>query len=108
MITIKITELRPGMRIAAPVRSARGDVLFAAGETLTQKHLRALKAWGVPSVAVEGRGAETPETGREARAPIPKAKELSLEYRFRKTNLADPVIQELKRIVAELESEQGI
>lgn len=67
MQVISIENIVPGMKTAEDVKDARGRVLIPAGADLEDKHIRALKMWGVLSVTVEGgddkpAGAAEPET----------------------------------------------
>lgn len=50
MATVTLAELRPGAVLAAPVNGPGGRELAPAGIALTDRHLQALKAWGIASV----------------------------------------------------------
>lgn len=59
-------ELEIGMQVAEEIRDKRGRVLMPPGVLLEEKHLRALKMWGVESVAVLGdEKAEAEQKARE-------------------------------------------
>jgi hypothetical protein len=48
----KLPEVRLGMRLAKPVMNPQGRLIAQAGETITDRHLRLFKSWGVPAVDI--------------------------------------------------------
>jgi len=44
------------MVLAGPVSDRRGRLLIPAGKSLTEKHMGALKMWGVVQLEIEGDG----------------------------------------------------
>ncbi|HSH30098.1 MAG TPA: hypothetical protein VK971_09355 [Thiohalobacter sp.] len=93
--TKDLGELREGMVLGADVTSPRGQMLLAAGVTLTDRHLRLLAANGVTRVEVEATGNAAQPPGP---VPDPAQREARLETRFVHNDPAHPLIRELKRI----------
>lgn len=54
MAHVTADSARPGMVLAAPVLDRRGRLLIPEGCELTERHVQALKTWGVTSLQVEG------------------------------------------------------
>ena len=52
LVTVEQTE--PGMVLAAAATDRRGRLLIPAEVTLTERHINALRMWGVPHVEVMG------------------------------------------------------
>lgn len=51
---------QPGMVLAADVTDRRGRRLIPAAVELTERHVQALRMWGVPQIEIEGDGPEAP------------------------------------------------
>ena len=47
MARISIDNLEPGMVLKEALKNSNGSVLLPAESTLTEKHIRAMKMWGV-------------------------------------------------------------
>jgi hypothetical protein len=54
MRLVTVDSVRPGQVSAAPVADRRGRLLIPHGVPLTERHIHALKVWGITSLAVEG------------------------------------------------------
>lgn len=54
MATVDVTQAEAGMVLAADILDQRGRLLVPAGKELSEKHVRALPAWGVSRIEVEG------------------------------------------------------
>ncbi|WP_157745255.1 hypothetical protein [Thiohalobacter thiocyanaticus] len=94
--TKDLGELREGMVLGADVSSPRGQMLLAAGATLTDRHLRLLAANGVARVEVDTAGDDAAQPTGPALNPAQL--EARLETRFAHNDPAHPLIRELKRI----------
>jgi len=77
MPIVSIEQVTTGMVLAGPVVDRRGRLLIPAGKSLTDKHLGALKMWGIPHVEIEGDDVEDDSTSpiephllEEARAQL--------------------------------------
>lgn len=72
MAYLTVDQVREGMTLGAPVTDRRGRLLIPAGKELSERHVEALRMWGVSHVEIEGDdpGAEDtgidPETQAEA------------------------------------------
>lgn len=58
MATIKLKHLEPGVTLSADVKDANGRMLLNSGATVTEKHLKIFKTWGVTEVSILGEGPE--------------------------------------------------
>jgi len=96
MIQQKLSDLRPGMQLARPVRTQQGLLLLDAETTLSVKHIRLFKSWGVPHAVVHG------HTVRKAEHQAVPAKEQqeaitkTLQNKFRNV-LTDAVMVEIMK-----------
>jgi len=54
LATIDVSQAQAGMVLAADVLDQRGRLLVPAGKELSEKHVRALPAWGVTRLEVDG------------------------------------------------------
>lgn len=98
MAEMQLSDLAPGMRVQTDVQDAHGRVLIEAGKALTQRHLRALKIWGIPAVQVEGDGPapdreNTSKGSSETKEKIQE--EIRYLYQFNLPNLRDPFLARL-------------
>ena len=98
MTRLTLEQLTPGLTLGKPVYNLNGVLLLRAGEVLTAKHLQIFKTWGVREVDVVG------EEGTDVApdAPVPPelaaAVEKEIARRFRRTDAADPILTELRRL----------
>jgi HD-like signal output (HDOD) protein len=53
MPRLSYRDLEPGVVVSEDVRNPRGQLLIPAGTALTEKHLNALKLWGISAVSVD-------------------------------------------------------
>jgi hypothetical protein len=100
MTRLSLEQLTPGLTLGKPVYNLNGVLLLRAGEVLTAKHLQIFKTWGVREVDVVGE--EGSEGTVPADAPVPPeiaaAVEKEIARRFRRTDPADPVLADLRRL----------
>ncbi len=99
---LKTTKVKIGMELAEPVINIHGKVLFKSGDIITEKHFKALKAWGVTEVCIKGKdGIDYSENDEKALDEIDentrKTIEKEVDYLFQKTDKNNPVIMELYR-----------
>ena len=97
---INLSDIQPGMKLAADVKDRAGRLLLGAGSEITEKHLKVFKIWGVTEADIEG--VEKEEIVAQATAQLDpvllaeaeqKAKQL-----FRHTDQTHPFIEELFRL----------
>lgn len=60
---ISVADAQAGMVLASDVTDRRGRLLIPAGRDLDDKHLQALRMWGITAVEVDG---EDPAAGGES------------------------------------------
>lgn len=77
MAHLSLDQARVGMVLAADVKDRRGRLLVPAGRELSERHLEALRMWGVPAVEIDGDDGEgddvapiDPEIEARARADV--------------------------------------
>lgn len=65
-----VEELEEGMVLAEDIKGSQGNLLLTAGVSLTDKHIRVMKTWGISMVEIEGEEevAYTPEQFEQAKA----------------------------------------
>mgnify|MGYP001272871874 CR=1 FL=1 len=94
---INITALKNGMVLAEDVRDRNGRFLAAGGTTLTDKHIRILKMWGVVEADIQGVTKEEVEqklTEDIDSATLEAAEKLTRD-RFALNDAEHPAIREL-------------
>ncbi|MCF8030961.1 MAG: HDOD domain-containing protein [Desulfohalobiaceae bacterium] len=104
MQRVSVNKATPGMVLEDDVRDQKGRFLFKAGQSITDKHIRIFKIWGVTEIWTENEQSGKEEAARED-ASIPeetldRAEDLVRES-FRDNSLEDPFIGELYRICVE-------
>lgn len=100
MGNINIDDIESGMVLDGDVKDRTGHVLLVAGTTITDKHIRIFKMWGITDAEIKGVDKE--EVVAKAAAQIDPALLADAETRntelFRHTNLKHPVVEELFRL----------
>ena len=95
---LNIAQVEPGMVLEGEVKDRSGRVLLGSGVTLTERHLRTLKTWGVAEVAISG------AAGRDDKATLDIAEvdpamlaevQAELLPSFKHVNLEHPVMKQL-------------
>lgn len=92
---MNIKELEEGMVLIAHVYDRGGRLLIAAGTELSQKHLNALKKWGVGEVKIKGSIEDSGEATRAVDAALIKEIEDQFRRLFRHTDLQHPMVNQL-------------
>ncbi len=54
MAQIAAEAARPGMTLTAPVLDRRGRLLIPEGCEISERHVRALRTWGIDHIEIEG------------------------------------------------------
>jgi len=100
MGVINIADVRPDMVLAADVSDRHGHVLLKEGETITEKHLKIFKMWGVNDLDVRGVDQAVIEAraAEEVDPALLEAAERVARERFRHADADDPVVRELIRL----------
>ena len=97
---ISISDIRPGMVLAGDVKDRNNRVLLAAGQEISEKHLKIFKMWGVTDADV--RGAVQEEMVVQDMAEVDPmayqdAEQVTLDL-FRHADTTHPGMKELARL----------
>jgi len=97
METVRVADAHAGMELLYPVKTLRGLTLFNAGTTLTEKHIKALKAWGVPKIDIRGSKRASPKKSvwKMLDDRIREDVTREVDFIFQKNDLSSPIIREL-------------
>lgn len=98
MSEIELTRLQPGMVVGRDVKDRNGRLLVAARTSLTERHVRIMKIWGVNAVFVEDGREDKVQDEVDLPPEIMTAAEESLRRRFSFNDLKDEAVSELFRI----------
>jgi hypothetical protein len=111
---ISLSDIRPGMILAGEVKDRNGRVLLAAGQEITEKHLKIFKTWGVTDANIQGASQEdmVAQDLAEVDPEIHRQAEETTLARFKHAGIAHPGLKELARLatmrcVREMREEQN-
>lgn len=99
---LKVDDFKPGMLLAADLKSPQGRMLLPKGALLTEKHIRTCKIWGI----VEGDIAQENNQDEESESVVldplllANARLLAKTY-FSLTDLQHPVVREAAKLFIE-------
>lgn len=97
---INIDDIESGMVLGGDVKDRTGRVLLVAGTTITEKHIKIFKMWGITDAEITGVDKE--EVVAKAAAQIDPTLLAEAEARnqelFRHINRKHPVMDELFRL----------
>ena len=98
MAKVNTSNLQSGWVLAEDVYDLNGRFLMGKDCELTDKHIRALRAWGVNSVEVEGD--DIPDTDSTVELPDELLTAINTEQqdRFKFNDMEDSFINELYRL----------
>lgn len=99
MPRIVIDQATAGMVLDQPVTNANGRTLMPAGVELADKHIKALKMWGITDVSVKGDGDHAPADPMATldAATLERA-QAELAELFKFTDLKQPVMAEIFKL----------
>lgn len=97
MAKIKVKKLQSGMTLAADVCDPNGRFLMGSGCELSDKHLKALSAWGVISVEINESDMPEGQQGIDISTEIYKTIEEQVKIRFQHNDMSLPFINELSK-----------
>ncbi len=105
MQRVNVNKATPGMVLEQNVLDQKGRLLFQSGQTITERHIRIFKIWGVTEIWVQngesGSSSSPPsEEGKISDSAYEKAQQ-SLKNIFRRNSLQDPFLQEMYRVSLE-------
>lgn len=95
MPIVGVDQAAPGMVLANPVTDRRGRLLIPGGQEITEKHVNALKMWGVVSIDIEGD--EVAEVSVAISPEALDAADQELKALYRHADLSHPFVGELFR-----------
>jgi hypothetical protein len=96
---LNVRYIEAGMVLEEDVVNFQGTVLISAGAELTEKHLKALRAWGITEAKIVGiSSTDLEDTLDSVHQEIRGLVERELTYLFQKANAEDPVMAELYRL----------
>ena len=97
---ISLNDIQPGMKLASEVKDRNGRVLLAAGQEITEKHLKIFKTWGVTDANIEGASQED-MVAKDLANVDPEVHRLAEEHvlaKFRHAGTTHPGMKELARL----------
>ena len=104
MGTLNIKDIQEGMELEEDIVNFNGVVLLKAGSILSEKHLTAIRAWGITEANIKGIEKDAlEEQSLEKVDPATVTKiDQNLKKLFKKTDLEDPIIDEIYRLVKKI------
>ena len=100
MGVISVEDLKPGMRLRADVKSAKGRMLLPKGVLLEQTHIKTCKVWGLLQVDVEDVSTKEVAAAFESQTDPEtlKAAKRVVARKFRLAGVKHPALLELARL----------
>jgi len=97
---VSFDKLEPGMEVARDIINVNGAVLLAAGNLLTDRHLRTLRAWGVDVVHIKesNSGEEEPAGGAEVTPGIRSEAQEAVAVRFKHVTSQHWAVEAVKEL----------
>ncbi len=90
---MRIEDIRPAMRLAKDIHDPNGNVLIRAGVSITERHIKAFKSWGIHDIPICSDDGPPRSEVRDPKA-IAEIRQL-LDSQFSLSNLDHPVVQAL-------------
>ena len=95
MNSIKIKLIREGMVTAAAVKDRMGRTLLAKGKTITDKHLKVFKTWGITEISIMSpKGSQAVKERAEEKVPVDPLIVEEMDKLFQFTDRRHPVVNE--------------
>lgn len=104
MPVVSVDQAMPGMVLSGPVTDRRGRLLIPAGQALSDKHVNALRMWGIASLEIEGDEEVEPVVAVSSEAL--EAARVSLHPLYRHTDLTHPFLRQLFEYCAEKKAKE--
>ncbi|OVE81579.1 hypothetical protein BVY03_02965 [bacterium K02(2017)] len=99
MPRIPVQDLKEGMVLNDDVKDKKGRLLLPKDNTITLKHIRTFKTWGVTMVSVGIAGAEDIDgDAYEVDEAVIKSIKEDLDKNFKHNNLEHPFVNQLYNI----------
>lgn len=95
MNSVKIKLIREGMVTATEVKDRTGRTLLPSGKTLTSKHLKVLKTWGITEInIVSPKGSSSGTEPSEKNMSVDPSIVKEMDKLFQFTDRRHPVVSE--------------
>lgn len=97
MTKVKVKDLQGGMVLADDVRDQNGMLILAQGQSVSEKHLRTFKSWGITEIDIDvngGGSGQADRTEKNERIVSVEVKE-KVDELFQYTDKQHPAIAEL-------------
>ena len=104
MPLVSLDKLAAGMVAKNDIKDRSGRVLLRAGTEISERSLRVLRTWGIPSVEVEGEGADEDDAQQENFTYPPEVlaeAQSRMEKMFCRVDLQHPAAKRLSEVVVE-------
>ena len=96
MKSVKIKLIREGMVTAKEVKDRMGRTLLSKGKTISAKHLKVFKAWGVAEVFIMSpKDSSTSPEGKEKEISVDPKIAQGMDELFKFADLRHPIVKEL-------------
>jgi hypothetical protein len=100
---LNINDIKEGMELAEDIVNFDGTILLKAGSIITERHLEALRMWGVTEGNIKGveRDSVNKSLLLSVDPEVVARIDQDLSDLFQKTDLNNPIISEIYRLVKE-------
>ncbi len=99
---LKVDDFKPGMVLAADLKSPQGRMLLPKGSVISEKHIRTCKIWGIVEGDIVGEDARKPGNQPAVLDPalLERARKLA-KSSFSLTDVRHPMVREAARLFIE-------
>jgi len=99
MTRLSINDIQTGMVLDEEIKNSTGTVLLLAGVEIAEKHIKAMKMWGIPDIRIRT-DAEHSDNKNTQDIDLEKIKLSTtiMAKRFTHTDLKHPVMRALFKI----------
>lgn len=98
MKTLRLSEIEPGMILARDIKGRFGRGLLQAGNTITAKHIKIFKSWGITEVDIVNSDSPQEKPVNPSNQTLHDPTERQVKELFKYNDLRHSVIKELFRI----------
>jgi hypothetical protein len=100
MTKVKIKDLQEGMILAGDVKDQNGMLIVSQGQSISEKHLRTFKTWGITEIDIEGNMGDRAEVGPAEKNAVIVSEEVKekVDELFRYTDKQHPATVELMEL----------
>ena len=100
MTKVKIKDLQEGMILADDVKDQNGMLIVSHGQSISEKHLRTFKTWGITEIDIEENMGDQEEVGPGGKNEVIVSEEVKekVDELFRYTDKQHPAMVELMEL----------